>query len=96
MQAWRRLRSDGGLPIWRRVTRLEPEFLLFASDAEIMALWGGLCLLLAGFAGVMERRRMKRAQIHRVGWVPWTAVFMLAMLMGGALLAVALPVVIMG
>lgn len=67
------------------------DFLLFASDAEIIALWGLGALLIAGLCSVMERRRMKRAQIHRVGWVPWTGLFLTFAVIGGGLLAVAVP-----
>ena len=95
MQA-RRLRRCRRLPICAFVTRYEPAFLLFASDAEILALWGLGFLLLAAIAGVMERRRMKRAQIHRVGWVPWMGLFMTFAVVGGGLLSVAVPAVIRG
>lgn len=77
--------------IWARVTRYEPEFLLFASDAELLALWGAVSLLLALLAMVLERRRMKRARIDRIGWVPWTGLFLTFAVVGGGLLAVALP-----
>lgn len=78
------------------MTLHEPDFLLFASDAEIMALWGAAFLLLAGFAMLMERRRMKRAEIHRVGWVPWTGIFLLFAVIGGGLLAVSVPAIMHG
>ena len=74
-----------------RVIHYEPAFLLFASDAEIMALWGVLCLVIAGVAMVMERRRAKRVQIHRVGWMPWTGVFLSFAVIGGGMLAMAVP-----
>ncbi|TMM49108.1 hypothetical protein FEV51_05820 [Qipengyuania marisflavi] len=74
----------------------QPDFLLFASDAERLALWGALFVLLAGIASLMERRRMKRAQIHRVGWVPWTGLFVGFAVIGGGMLAVAVPVLLQG
>ena len=74
----------------------EPDFLLFASDAELFALWGGACVLVAVGCMLMERRRMKRAQINRVGWVPWTGLFLFFAVVGGGLLAVALPAVLTG
>ncbi|MFN4021035.1 MAG: hypothetical protein ACK4IC_11020 [Erythrobacter sp.] len=67
------------------------------SDAAQLALGGGAFWLLAGFAGVMERRRMKRrdlARLEQVGWVPWLGLFMAAAIIGGGLLAVSLPVVL--
>ena len=78
------------------MTRYEPAFLIFASDAEILALWGAGFLLLAAIASLMERRRMKRARINRVGWVPWTGLFLGCAVIGGGLLALALPAVIKG
>ena len=71
-----------------------PDFLLFASDAELLALWGVGFVALALLCSLMERRRMKRAQIHRVGWVPWTGLFLVFAVIGGGLLAVSVPVVL--
>jgi hypothetical protein len=62
----------------------EPRFLLFASDALWMTLTGVGLLLIAAWATVAERRRVKRARIDAVGWVPWNAVFLLAFF-GGVL-----------
>lgn len=67
------------------------EEILFASDAELLTIWGVAMLLVAGFCSLMERRRMKRAQINRVGWVPWTGLFLFFAVIGGGLLAVAVP-----
>lgn len=69
------------------------------SDAAQIAMTGGLFWLFAGFAGVMERRRMKRRDVSRleqVGWVPWLGLFMAAAIIGGGMLAMSLPVVIGG
>lgn len=68
-----------------------PDEILFASDAELLALWGAGMLALAAFCSLMERRRMKRAQINRIGWVPWTGLFLTFAVIGGGLLAVAVP-----
>ncbi|UVI38355.1 hypothetical protein [Qipengyuania spongiae] len=49
---------------------------------------------LIGFAGLalfMDRRRLKRGHIDRVGWMPWTAIFLLAAIAGGGMLALAAP-----
>ena len=67
------------------------------SDAAQLAITGGLFWLFAGFAGFMERRRMKRrdlARLEQVGWVPWLGLFMGAAIIGGGMLAVSLPVVL--
>jgi hypothetical protein len=44
----------------------------------------------------MERRRMKRASIERVGWMPWTGLFLTCAVVGGGLLAVAVPGIVQG
>jgi hypothetical protein len=72
----------------------EPEFLLFASDAELAAYWGAACVLVALACLVMERRRMRRAEINRVGWMPWTGLFLTFAVIGGGLLAMAVPVIL--
>lgn len=72
----------------------EPAWLLFASDAALLALSGGLCLVLAAVALAMDRRRHRRDRIgapDRVGWVPWTLLFLLLAVTGAGLLAVSLP-----
>ncbi len=69
------------------------------SDAAQLAVVGGLFWVLAGVAALMERRRNKArdlARLEKVGWVPWTALFMLAAIIGGGILAMSLPVVIRG
>lgn len=67
------------------------------SDAAQLAIIGGLFWVVAAFAGVMERRRMKRRDIDRleqVGWVPWMGMFVFAAIIGGGMLAMSLPAVI--
>ena len=71
-------------------------YLIFASEAERLAMMGGVFLLLAGVASLMERRRLKREEINRVGWMPWTGLFLTCMVIGGGLLAISLPKVIAG
>lgn len=66
-------------------------FIRFASDAELLALWACAFLAAAALAGVMERRRLKRDDLQRVGWVPWIGIFMGCMIIAGGLLAMALP-----
>ena len=76
--------------------RAMKRFITFASDAEILALWGAGFLLAAGIALVMERLRQRRTRIDRIGWVPWTGLFMTCMVVGGGLLAVAVPGILRG
>lgn len=69
------------------------------SDAAQLAVIGGLCWVLALFAGVMERRRARGrdlARLESVGWVPWTGLFLLAAIVGAGLLAMSLPGVLKG
>lgn len=78
---------------------LQPEFLLFASDAELLALWGAGFWLIAGLALFAEKRRLKRepiARLEKVGWVPWTTIFMFCAIIGGGLLAVSIPQLLAG
>ena len=77
--------------IWLRTMPRLPDELLFASDAELLTFWGVAMLAVAAFCSFMERRRMKRAQINKIGWVPWTGLFLSFALIGGGLLAVAVP-----
>ena len=72
------------------------QFLTFASEADIVALWGAASLLLALGALLMERRRMNRTSIDQVGWVPWTGIFLTFAVLGGALLVVSIPGVVRG
>lgn len=71
--------------------------LLFASDAVALALAGLSCVLIAGLASLMERRRNRARDIdrlERVGWVPWTSVFVVFAIIGMGLLAMSVPVVL--
>lgn len=76
------------------MTDYEPAWLLFASDATVLALWGAGFLGAAMAALAMERRRHRRDRLgapDSVGWVPWTGVFLLCAVVGAGLLATALP-----
>lgn len=72
------------------------EFLTFASDADILAMWGVAFLGLAAFTLIMDRRRNRRARIDRIGWMPWTGLFLTFAVIGGGLLAVAIPGILRG
>ena len=65
-------------------------FWTFASDAEIAAVWAFGFLLVALVAGIAERRRGKRRDIDRVGYVPWMAIFFASAFIGAGLLVVAI------
>jgi apolipoprotein N-acyltransferase len=66
-----------------------PDFLLFASDATIVGIWGAAFLLLALFALLAEWRRERRKNIDRVGLVPWSTIFVLCAFVGAGLLVTA-------
>lgn len=71
--------------------------LVFASDAVLLALVGGGFWLFAGFCLVMERLRNARRsleRLERVGWMPWTNLFIGSAIIGGGCLAMSLPVVL--
>ena len=65
------------------------------SDAAQLAWLGAACWAVAVFATLMERRRGRLrqdvARLEQVGWVPWTAIFLLAAMLGAGLLALSLP-----
>ena len=68
-----------------------------SSDAAILAMVGAAFWVLAAFCALMERRRNKGRSLERlekVGWVPWTGIFVGCMIIGGGCLAMSLPVVI--
>ena len=67
----------------------EPQFLLFASDATLVGLAGGVLIAVAGIALLGERRRLRRKHIDAVGWMPWRDVAALSLFAGFVLLAVA-------
>lgn len=72
------------------------DFLTFASDADVLGIWAAAFLLLAGIALFMERRRMNRARIDKIGWMPWTGLFLTFAVLGGGLLAIAVPGIVQG
>ena len=76
-----------------------PEWLVFASDATLVALSGAAFILAALVSLAMDRRRHNRDRIgapDRVGWVPWTLLFLVCGVIGAGLLAASLPAVVGG
>ena len=74
-------------------------YLTFATEAEMVAMTGAGFILLALTALFMDKRRSSRRSIDRlekVGFMPWTAIFLGSMIIGGGMLALALPRVIGG
>jgi hypothetical protein len=66
-----------------------PAFLVFANDAQLAAIYAAAFLSLAGVARYAESRRVRRARIDQVGWVPWTGLFLVCSVIGLTLLALA-------
>lgn len=69
------------------------------SDASQLAIVGGCFWLLAAICGLMERRRNRTrnvTRLERVGFMPWTTMFVLCAIIGGGMLAMSMPVVIGG
>ena len=65
-----------------------------ASDAGRLTALGAVCWLVAGVAALMEwRRNRTRAveRLERVGWMPWTPIFLMGAFLGAGLLALGAP-----
>lgn len=57
------------------------------STAELLALASAAACALTAIAWVGDRRRMRRADMDRVGLMPWTSLFFWALLLAVILLA---------
>lgn len=68
---------------------LEPDFLLFASDATWLGIAGLALVLLSLIAWFGERRRRQRQAIDAVGCMPWTTLSVLTVFAGALLLVMA-------
>jgi hypothetical protein len=55
---------------------------------KIMGIVGAMAVLVAVVAWIGDRRRMKRRDIERVGFMPWTSVFFFALMAAVLLLGV--------
>ena len=67
-----------------------PDFILFASDATLVGLFGGALLLVALLALFAEHRRVRRKSADAVGFMPWTLVFLASAVSGSGLMIVAM------
>ena len=68
--------------------------LSFASDAALLSLAGLACVVVAGVALLMDRRRGRRGRLEAVGWIPWLPLFIAFGVSGAGMLALGLPVLI--
>ena len=53
---------------------------------RIMAIAGAVAAALAVLAWVQDRRRLRRSNLDRVGFMPWTPIFILSLIFMGLLL----------
>jgi hypothetical protein len=55
-------------------------------------LWtvAGAAAVLVAIAGLADRRRTRRRDLDRAGWVPWPLIMILAMIVAAAAVALAL------
>jgi len=80
--------------------RAMPDFVTqwaLASDAMRLTTVGAGFWLLAGAAALMEwrcNRTRSVERLERVGWVPWTPIFMMCAMIGGGCLAMGIPAVL--
>ena len=68
-----------------------------ASEAMRITAVGAAFWVLAGLAALMEWRRNRSRSLERlekVGWVPWTPIFMACAMIGGGCLAMGVPAVL--
>ncbi len=68
-----------------------------ASDAMRLASTGCALWLIAGGAAAMEWRRNRLRsleRLERVGWVPWTPIFLMCAMVGGGCLMMGVPAVL--
>ena len=56
-----------------------------------MAVAGGVAALVALVAWVGDLRRMRRSQLDRVGFMPWTGLFFWSLMVAVVLLGASLP-----
>ncbi len=70
--------------------------IIFASQAMQLAMVGAACWVIAGLALLADRIRHSRRKIDRVGWMPWTGIFLTFAVMGGGLLFMAEPAMLGG
>lgn len=58
-------------------------------DILILAIPGAIAALIAVAAWIGDRRRIRRKNIDRVGFMPWTPIFFCALLLAVVLLGLA-------
>jgi hypothetical protein len=67
-----------------------PDFIRFASEATVFALWGGALLVASAIAAFGDLRRRRRKHIDAVGWVPWRDLSALTAFAGLVLMVMAI------
>ena len=65
-----------------------------ASDAARLTALGAVCWTIAALAALMEWRRNRTRpveRLERVGWMPWTGLFLVTAWIGAGLLFMGVP-----
>lgn len=56
---------------------------------EILALAGFAAAIVAAVAWIADRRRIRRSNLDKVGWMPWTGLFFWALMVAVILVGLA-------
>lgn len=67
--------------------------LVFASDAELLALAGAFLLAVALLALIADRRQLRREDFDSVSPFGWTTISVLCLIAAAGLLSIAIPAV---
>lgn len=62
------------------------------SDFSILRAIGSAAALIAALAWWADRRRVRRSNLDAVGWIPWTPVFFVALMVAVVALGLAAKV----
>lgn len=66
------------------------------SHDEILGLAALTAAILAVVAWIADRRRLRRSDLDRVGWVPWTSLFFWALMGAVVLMGLAIKAHVAG
>ena len=66
------------------------------SHDEILGLAGLTAAIVAVVAWIADRRRLRRSNLDKVGWVPWTSLFFWALMGAAVLLGLAIKAHVAG
>lgn len=72
-----------------RIMRLDSDILRLYPDVVHFMLAGALCLIFTVYAGIADRRRLRRKRLDSVGFMPWSSLSLAALVIGLSLLGLA-------